>query len=188
MLDYSKGKIYKIFNSIDDEIYVGATIEKLSKRMAHHRGCVNMDKCNGKLYQHMRSLGVDKLYIELVEIFPCETIEELLAKDGEWITKIGTLNMKVSGRTKQETDKKYYNKNRATIDEQQKRYYENNKEMIKQKVKEYREVNLDIVKAKQAENITCERGCKITRSHISYHRKSPKHNELLKDKERIEKK
>ena len=186
MPDYSKGKICKIFNSIDDEIYVGTTIEKLSKRMAHHRGCVNMDKYNGKLYQHMRSLGVDQFYIELVEIFPCETIEELLAKEGEWIMKIGTLNMKVSGGTKQETDKHYYNKNRATIDEQQKLYYENNREIIKQNVKEYREVNLDIVKAKQAEKITCECGCKITRSHISHHRKSSKHSGLLNDKERIE--
>ena len=37
MPDYSKGKIYKILNNIDNEIYVGSTIKTLSQRMACHR-------------------------------------------------------------------------------------------------------------------------------------------------------
>ena len=37
MPGYSKGKIYKILNTIDDEIYVGSTCETLSQRMARHR-------------------------------------------------------------------------------------------------------------------------------------------------------
>ena len=40
MPDYSKGKIYKMLNTIDDEIYVGSTIETLRQRMATHRGQV----------------------------------------------------------------------------------------------------------------------------------------------------
>jgi predicted GIY-YIG superfamily endonuclease len=37
MPDYSKAKIYKIVNNIDNEIYIGATIQPLSERMAKHR-------------------------------------------------------------------------------------------------------------------------------------------------------
>ena len=37
MPDYHKGKIYKILNTIDNEIYVGSTCELLSQRMARHR-------------------------------------------------------------------------------------------------------------------------------------------------------
>ena len=37
MPDYSKGKIYKILNTIDDEIYIGSTCETLGQRMSKHR-------------------------------------------------------------------------------------------------------------------------------------------------------
>ena len=40
MPDYSKGKIYKMLNTIDYEIYVGSTIETLGQRMAKHRSFV----------------------------------------------------------------------------------------------------------------------------------------------------
>ena len=43
MPDYSKGKIYKILDSIDDEIYVGSTTETLGARMAKHRASRNQD-------------------------------------------------------------------------------------------------------------------------------------------------
>jgi len=32
MPDYSKGKIYKILNNIDDDIYVGSTTETLGQK------------------------------------------------------------------------------------------------------------------------------------------------------------
>ena len=44
MPDYSKGNIYKILNSIDDETYVGSTIKTLSQRMAQHRLAVKRGK------------------------------------------------------------------------------------------------------------------------------------------------
>ena len=37
MPDYQNGKIYKILNNIDGDIYVGSTINALSHRMAQHR-------------------------------------------------------------------------------------------------------------------------------------------------------
>ena len=37
MTDYSKGKIYNILNTIDDNMYVGSTVETLGQKMAKHR-------------------------------------------------------------------------------------------------------------------------------------------------------
>ena len=72
----------------------------LSQRMPKHRASMNCEK-RGKclLYQKMREHGVEHFFITLIEKYPCNDVEELRAKEGEWIEKIGTLNMKVAGRT-----------------------------------------------------------------------------------------
>ena len=56
MPDYSKGEIYKILNTIDDEIYVGSTIETLGQRMAKHRSDLKR-RPGYKIYKHMNELG-----------------------------------------------------------------------------------------------------------------------------------
>ena len=91
MPDYHKGKIYKILNTIDNEIYVGSTCELLSQRMARHRCSMNKQP-HLKLYKHMNQLGVEHFYIELIEDCPCDRNEELVKREGEIIRSIGTLN------------------------------------------------------------------------------------------------
>ena len=49
---YMNGKIYKIFNSTDDEIYVGSTVQRLCERMAKHRASIK-NKPHYRLYEHM---------------------------------------------------------------------------------------------------------------------------------------
>ena len=50
-MDYSKAKIYKILNDIDDYVYIGATCQTLSMRMAgHRRSCNATKKKHYKLY------------------------------------------------------------------------------------------------------------------------------------------
>ena len=44
-MEYSKGKIYKIYNDEDDDIYVGSTCcPLLSQRLAKHRRSMNEPK------------------------------------------------------------------------------------------------------------------------------------------------
>ena len=76
MPDYQQGKIYKVLNTIDNEIYVGSTCEVLSQRMARHRPHVKF-KPHFKLYKHMHELGVEHLYTEPIEDYPCERNEQL---------------------------------------------------------------------------------------------------------------
>ena len=98
MPDYSKGKIYKILNNIDDEIYVGSTIKSLSQRMAHHR-MILKQRSHLKLYTYMIELGIDNFYIELIENFPCNDVYGLRAREGHFIREIGTLNKNIAGIT-----------------------------------------------------------------------------------------
>ena len=98
MPDYSKGKIYKILNNIDNELYIGSTVEPLGQRMAKHRFNAKGDS-NLKVHNHMRNIGIDNFYIELIESYPCNSKEELNSKEGQYIREFGTLNMAVAGRT-----------------------------------------------------------------------------------------
>ena len=48
-MDYSKAKIYKtIINDVSDDIYIGATCQPLSKRMAEHRKSMKSKRDNHK--------------------------------------------------------------------------------------------------------------------------------------------
>ena len=101
MPDYKNGKIYKILNTIDDSIYIGSTTELLCQRMGKHKyDCKCERNSKRPLYQKMIQFGLDNFYIELVEMYPCNSKEELLAKEGEWIRNIGSLNYHISGRTR----------------------------------------------------------------------------------------
>ena len=101
MPNYCNGKIYQILNDIDDEVYIGSTVVALSDRMSKHRNCTKKDS-NIKLHQHMKLVGVEHFYIELLENYSCGNVEELRAKEGEWIRKKGTLNKLIAGRTNEE--------------------------------------------------------------------------------------
>ena len=143
MADYSKGKIYKIFNTIDDDIYVGSTVETLQKRFTRHRCCSTKQRTQHfRIYQKMNDIGFDNFCIQLLEEYPCRDKTELNAREGHWIRQIGTLNTKIQGRTRQEwkdsikdiTKEKahtYYTTNKEKMNKASKINYENNKSTIK---------------------------------------------------------
>ena len=71
-VDYQVGKFYKIYNTINGDIYIGSTSRKLCERMRDHRAnCKYKDKgkkfINVKLYKAMDGFGVGNFYIELIE-------------------------------------------------------------------------------------------------------------------------
>ena len=100
---YLNGKIYKIWNIINGDVYVGSTCSLLCKRMAKHRDALTVEKLqNRALYKLMLELGKDKFHIELVEDYPCENKEQLRKREGFYIRQMGTLNMVIEDRTRQE--------------------------------------------------------------------------------------
>ena len=77
MVDYSKAKIYQILNNVSDDVYIGATCQPLSVRMAGHRVFRTYEKArNYKLYRKMNEIGVEHFYIELLKETPCENTVE----------------------------------------------------------------------------------------------------------------
>ena len=63
MPDYQEGKIYKIYNTVNDDIYVGSTTLKLCERMRDHRRCINSKiKKDRPLYQAFREHGIEHIF------------------------------------------------------------------------------------------------------------------------------
>lgn len=111
---YENSKIYKIVSpSNPDLVYYGSTIQKLSIRMAGHRARLN--KCTS-------SMVLDKgdAIILLVENYSCNSKEELLKKEGEYILNNECVNKNVAGRTSkeryQDINKEQINKHRIEYD------------------------------------------------------------------------
>ena len=99
---------------------------------------------NKKSYQHMNDIGFDNFYIELICPSPCNNIEELHSREGEWIRQMGTLNQIVSGWT----PRQYREDNEDKLREQKQQYREQNKDKIKQ----YRERNKDKMREQNQQN------------------------------------
>ena len=198
---YKRGMIYTIRNIKDDTmIYVGSTINNLSKRFNHHKNCCKAGLAVS-LYSYIENNDWSDLYIELYEAYPCNNKKELNRREGEVIREIGTINKYIAGRTKKEYQgeyreknidkvkeykKKYREKNMDKIKENQKKYYEENTDKIKEYNKEWREENADKVKenhkkyyeenAKKLKEKVCCNICGTfsSKHHLARHQKSKK--------------
>ena len=182
-MDYKNGKIYKITNCIDDEVYIGSTTQTLTQRWWEHKSRTkNNDKNHYKIYQHMINLGIDKFSISLVENYPCTNKTELNCREGVLTRQLSTLHSRIEGRTDQE----YYYDNKDKLLENKKLYFENNREHISDYKKEYYEKNKEKLIQKSHDNyqkrkeylsekVECDI-CKkvISRYHLIKHKKSVK--------------
>jgi len=153
---YRRGQIYTIRNIKDDTmIYVGSTIDNLSKRFHRHKvQCKSGHSIT--LYSHIVDNDWSDWYIELYEMYPCNNKKELCRREGQVIREIGTINKKIEGRTKEkwyednkekvsQYHKELYNDNKEKISQKHKEYYERNKEELIQKKKEWNEKNKEKV-------------------------------------------
>jgi hypothetical protein len=147
MVDYSKAKIYKILNDLDDDVYIGSTCQTLSQRMAGHRRCFK-HKTN-KLHTKMREIGIEHFFIRLVQELPeCQNVEQLRKKEGEIIIELQpALNVCVAGRTKTE----WYADNADKLTKKRHEDYINNREHILEKNKQYRNENYEKVMRNKAQ-------------------------------------
>ena len=154
MPNYHNGKIYKILNTITEDIYIGSTIQPLSKRMHNHKRDATTCRFNMLLHEKMNELGIDNFYIELFESYPCETREELHAREGYWIRELSTLNKRVAGR------KRY-------------QYREDKAETIKAKNKQYYEKNIERITEFVSKKVCCELcGKSVRYDSLKKHKKS----------------
>ena len=83
---YLNAKIYKITDTGNNECYIGSTIKQLNTRMAGHRyKFIIYKKDNTKTYYSSFGLfiayGVENCKIQLIENYPCDNLEQLLARE-----------------------------------------------------------------------------------------------------------
>ena len=178
-MDYSKGKIYKIWSPLGDKIYVGATTKQyLSQRMTAHRMSYNKWK-NGK-YNNVRSFvlfdeyGIENCIIELLEVKECTCKDELNKLEGHYIRTLKCVNKLIPDRTQ----KKYREDNKEHIKE----YREANKEHLNEQSKKYYKDNKEHLKELRTQIITCECGSKHTHGSKTRHLKTKKHQNFIESK------
>ena len=197
MINYTNGKMYKIVCNITGEVYIGSTTKKtLAQRLVGHVCAYNRVK-KGILKSTTRSFDIidrGNYNIYLIELFPCNSKDELTAREGhiiqEYKLKGICINYRTEGRSKEEYSAMYRSNNREEIKERLRVYRQNNKEKIhdykmqyqldncdriKEESKNYREKN----KLKLLEKITCECGSCILKNRRPRHERSKKHQNYI---------
>ena len=164
---YQNGKIYKVVDVGYNKTYYGSTIEPLCKRIGKHRGHYKEHNkgTEGRVsvYDIFDEFGVENWKIELVELYPCNSITELKRREGEIIKANDCVNKLIAGRTLKEwvdenrtrlnqkrnerrqanptpfleRGRRFYRENREKILEEKKLYHLKNRETRLEKQQEY---------------------------------------------------
>jgi GIY-YIG catalytic domain len=124
-IDYSNGKVYKLVCNKTGMVYIGSTTKDfLSQRLASHRQDYN--KYLKNKHGYMSSFEIiknDNYYITLLELWPCNSKDELLAKERQWFDKypdcINIARPKATAKERKEKHKEYqieYKKQRKYCD------------------------------------------------------------------------
>ena len=138
-MGYENGKIYKLVCE-DGKYYFGSTIRPLKTRLSSHKCASNKTETN-IAYNHIKTIGWDKVVIELVESFSCETREHLLQRETWYITQsreddrcLNTRNPMTDNGSPEakerhkEKCKDYYQQHRNEILQRRTEYQANNRE------------------------------------------------------------
>ena len=176
---YENGVIYKITNTVNNEVYVGSTTTDLEVRMIKHKCDAKKRPELSKCYTFMNEHGIENFDIEIVEEYPCEGKQQLEKREGEIIKEIGTLNQRIAGRTNQEYKQEFENHLRECARKYKKQWKIDNREHHLHKDREYkktyREKYHDQIREKARAKVECECGGAYTLSHKAEHMNSKKH-------------
>ena len=101
MSRYQNSKIYKIYSDLGDKVYIGCTTKQyLSQRMAKHKYDYTYYKKKREdtgfafVYSYLLfdDYGVDNCKIELLEAYPCNSIDEIRQREAHYIQTIPNIN------------------------------------------------------------------------------------------------
>jgi hypothetical protein len=164
MLDYSLGKIYKIVCNITGDVYIGSTCEPiLARRLAQHFSSYKR-YLNGKTrfttsYKVIEHVNYD---IVLIELFPCDTKDQLYARESHYTQTIQCVNRIKNQGLYNALGKMEYKK------QYNKQYNDQHMEQSKQ----YRKQHKDHIKKHNNTILICQCGCSYTRVNKLRHEQS----------------
>ena len=140
MIDYTKGKIYRIVCNITGKCYYGSTCLSITQRLANHNYAYNQflrgtKKTNYSVFEILRQNDYD---IVLVEECSYENRSQLLRRERFYIDNNDCVN-KNKPIALHENDKKEYLK----------QYYIDNYEKMNSQAKDYNKKNYDRIQQKK---------------------------------------
>jgi hypothetical protein len=144
--EYIGGKIYKIVDNTNNNIYIGSTTQTILKRLQNHKR--NYENYLNDKYHYVTSFEIIKnndYKIELLE--DCnvlKTKKEVGKREKHYILTLDCVNKQIPTRTKKE----YYEDNKEAIEAKKKVYYEANKEKIAEYKAKWAQENKDKIREK----------------------------------------
>lgn len=136
---YANGKIYKIVSKHTHMIYIGSTMQSLAQRISGHRKDHKKYKIGYIHYTSSYNI-LDKGDYEIIELekYPCNSNEELLLKEQEYIDKFRDICVNKQNAVKDPNYQSKYNlRNKEIRKIKSKIYREAHKEEISEKGKLY---------------------------------------------------
>jgi hypothetical protein len=179
-MDYKNGKIYRLVCNKTGLQYIGSTTQRLSKRLYLHKNGFKRWK-EGKCETHVRSFDIienDDYQIVLIELFPCETKEELLKRERYWIETLDCINVRIPKQSLEER-REYERIYREENADHYKEWREENRERLKIYDKERYVVRRDKLLEKWSQEFNCQCGSVIRYGEKSRHFKTKKHQRWL---------
>lgn len=140
---FQYGKIYKLISPQTNNIYVGSTINSLSRRLSNH---IYHYKENLYYMTSYELLKYHDVKIVLIETYPTTSKYMLNLRERYWIEKLKSVNKIIPTRTKREYFKLYQQINKITLKIYKRNYYLNNREKSKLQGKIYNQKNQGKIK------------------------------------------
>lgn len=140
-MGYEDAKVYRLTCS-DGCYYYGSTIQSLKERLWHHKE--SSKTMTSKVYSHIRTLGWDKVTIDLVQSVSCANRKELRVIENAYIQSkkddpncLNTLRAYTSDEEKVRMERERQTKNATHRKEVVHAYHESNKDTINERHKTY---------------------------------------------------
>ena len=156
MTKYQNGKIYKITNLDNNEVYIGSTIQTLPQRKTQHKSHKNTETKN---------FNWDNVKMELIKLYPCENNIGLRMEEQKYQNECECVNKKKAYRTPEEKiayEKMLSDKSNAKTKTLPK--FEKNGKLYHNKYN-----------AKRSEKYVCECGANLSKNSRINHLLSKKH-------------
>jgi len=188
MRDFSDSKIYELRSPSHPEIkpYVGSTTETLTRRIYMHN--YNYKEFQNGKYHYVSSFEVVKFgdaVITLLEAYSCNTKEELLKKEQEWIDKTDCINIQ-NAVADPNYEKEYNRTHPEVVSKKNKKFYYANKDLCAEYHKDFLEKNPNYFKEYKEKNyeylhtsIDCECGGKYVPNHKARHAETGLHKSYV---------
>jgi hypothetical protein len=167
MVNYQLGKIYKIVDNTNGNIYIGSTCKPyLSRRLSGHKTDYKryVSGVNPNINTSFEILKNENYDIVLLENFPCDDKNQLHARERHYIETLNCVNKVHPLRTNKEYKednkehlseynkqyhKQYNIENKEHLKDYKSDWYELHKEELKTKAKVYRSEKIELIKTQK---------------------------------------